>query len=179
MPGTRRAATRRSTRNCPTTTRRRPILIFGKGTEHGTRPLLPPGVCWICDQSPIQEEYRVIDTHRNARPGGPQVHESVRKYICEPCAREMGAAMGMVDGDEHAVVVENRDHLSDQLIQAYRDLDDARASQTRVVIADEIADVVSETVRAELAKARPKPVKTSVTVKGDAGNIGDALAKAS
>ncbi len=127
--------------------------IFGKGTVYGTRPLLEPGVCWICDQSPIQEEFRVIDTMRNARPGGPMTHQSVRKYICEPCAREMGAAMGMVHEDEHAAVEAELADTRESLDRVNEKLDAARKSQVRVIAADEIADVVSQTVRDELAKS--------------------------
>lgn len=111
--------------------------------------------------SPIQEEHRVIDTRRNARPGGPTSHASVRKYICEPCAREMGAAMGMVDGDAFEAVQADRlaYHKREQELEA--ELAAARSSQVRVVVADEIADVVSQTVRAELAKQVKKRAAAS------------------
>lgn len=118
-------------------------------------PLLPPGVCWICDQSPIQEEYRVIDTHRNARPGGPQVHESVRKYICEPCAREMGGAMGMVPPETHATTSALLAETNREVLELRNELDAERERKVRVIAADEIADVVSATVRDELAKHVP------------------------
>jgi hypothetical protein len=126
--------------------------VFGKGTPEGVRPLLPPGTCWICDQSPDQEGYRVIDTRRNARPGGPQVHESVRKYICEPCARQMGGAMGMVPQEAIESARDFARKLQHEASDLRAELDRTRGQQVRVVAADEIADVVSETVRAELAK---------------------------
>jgi hypothetical protein len=100
--------------------------VFGKGTPEGVRPLLPPGTCWICDQSPDQEGYRVIDTRRNARPGGPQVHESVRKYICEPCARQMGGAMGMVSPEEGAELRASIEELQEMVTEREMAEDTAR-----------------------------------------------------
>lgn len=110
--------------------------------------------------SPIQEEQYVIDTRRNARPGGATSHASVRKYICESCALEMGGAMGMVKAEEHARVQAEADDFWSQRNAAIVERDQAREAQFRVVAADEIADVVSETVRAELAKTvKPAPRK--------------------
>ena len=118
-------------------------------------PLLPPGVCWICDQSPIQDEYRVIDTHRNARPGGAATHESVRKYICEPCAREMGGAMGMVSHEDHLEVIDEVEELEAELRRVRDQRDAALNSQTRVLDFDSVREALSETIREELAKTVP------------------------
>lgn len=112
--------------------------VFGKGTDEPSRPLLPPGMCWICDSSPTQEAEKVIDTRRNARPGGPTVHESVRKYICEGCARDMGKAMGMVDGEKYADAVAEVGALERALLDARAKLVEALDSQMRVVSADEL-----------------------------------------
>lgn len=138
--------------------------VFGKGTPHGVRPMLAPGTCWICDMAPIQEEMKVIDTRRNARPGGPTSHASVRKYICESCALEMGGAMGMIGYATEADFRKTIDDLNQGNRHLMNELESARASQVRVVPADEIADVVSETVRAELAKTvKPAPKKRAAS----------------
>jgi hypothetical protein len=132
------------------------VDVFGKGTDEPSRPLLPPGTCWVCENSPQQEAMKVIDTRRNSRAGGVSKAVSERKYVCEPCAKELGQAVGQVSAEEFALVNENASHLADLYQQATYDLEQAQKSQTRVVSADEIADVVSETVRAELAKTVKK-----------------------
>lgn len=133
--------------------------VFGKGTDEPSRPLLSPGVCWICEQSPIQEEYRVIDTRRNTQAGGSMSHLSNRKYICEPCALEMGGAMGMVPAERAAVLETEVRQLAADNVSLASQLETARAQQPRVLtVADveaSLSSVVSETVRAELAKKVP------------------------
>lgn len=130
--------------------------VFGKGTDEPSRPLLSPGVCWICEQSPIQEEYRVIDTRRNTQAGGSMSHLSNRKYICEPCALEMGGAMGMVKASDHEALLQDNADLSASVTRLTHELEVARTHQPRVLtVADveaSLSSVVSETVRAELAK---------------------------
>jgi hypothetical protein len=49
---------------------------------------------------------KVIDTRRNTKAGGALSHLSNRIYICEPCAREMGAAMGQVSPEVYDRAVE-------------------------------------------------------------------------
>lgn len=112
--------------------------VFGRGTEEGSRPLLPPGECWICEQSPTQEAIRVIDTRRNARPGGPLVHESVRKYICEDCVTELGQALGMVKADEYALLQSIADSAIEQRDRAEAALAEAESNQTKVVDVREV-----------------------------------------
>lgn len=68
--------------------------LFGKDLEH--RPLDPPGVCFICETSPTQDTTRIINTNRHFHPGGP-THLTGRKYVCEPCAIELGKVAGMAD----------------------------------------------------------------------------------
>lgn len=136
--------------------------VFGKGTAEPSRPLLSPGVCWICDQSPIQEEYRVIDTRRNTQAGGAMSHLSNRKYICEPCALEMGGAMGMVSPEEAATLDANAKDFYDRMVEAQDELEQVRSQQLRVVAADGLVDEFTSLLRDELAKTVKKaPAKKS------------------
>jgi hypothetical protein len=99
---------------------------------------------------------QVIDTRRNSRAGGVSKAVSERKYICEPCAKELGQAVGLVPAEDHSRTVEALATSERLGLQLERDLSEARSQQSRVVNADEIADVVSETIRAELAKSVKK-----------------------
>lgn len=126
--------------------------VFGAGTEEGSRPLLPPGLCWICDQSPTQEAIKVIDTRRNARPGGPLVHESVRKYICEDCIVELGHAIGMVSADKYHNALTYHEIASKRVRDLEDELAEARSQQTRVVDPDELTDGFIAAVKAAVAE---------------------------
>jgi hypothetical protein len=110
--------------------------VFGKGTDEPSRPLLPPGTCWVCENSPQQEGMKVIDTRRNARAGGSMSHESVRKYVCEPCARELGAAVGMITPEEHEQILDVAEGRREAMLVQAQQLEEARASQTRVISID-------------------------------------------
>jgi hypothetical protein len=123
--------------------------VFGKGTAEPSRPLLPPGECWICEQSPTQSVQRVIDTRRNTRAGGALSHESVRKYVCESCAVEMGAAMGMVPEAQYDEAIAAGRKLEAEVAELQGELALAQNAQTRVVSVDEL-----ETA---LAALKPKP----------------------
>lgn len=116
--------------------------VFGKGTDEPSRPLLPPGTCWICDSSPTQEAEKVIDTRRNARPGGPTVHESVRKYICEGCAVELGLAVGMVPSEEHAELKQAHADAEFDAIALRERLEAAEAGQLKVVDVREVTAAI-------------------------------------
>lgn len=128
--------------------------VFGYGTDEPSRPLLPPGTCWICDQSPQQEAMKVIDTRRNSRAEKNGISE--RKYICEPCAVEMGKAMGQVSAevyeDQRRALAESQDlivHISQQR-------DDARSSQTQVVSVDSLKELLQHAVdTASVVAAEP------------------------
>lgn len=110
--------------------------------------------------SPIQEEMRVIDTRRNARPGGPTSHASVRKYICESCALEMGGAMGMVPAQTHETTRQMLVEETARSAQYLAELEAARSTHVNVVPVVEISDAVVEAIREELAKqAKPVPRK--------------------
>lgn len=137
--------------------------VFGKGTAEPSRPLLPPGTCWICDNSPTQSEEKVIDTRRNSRAGGIQSHESVRKYICESCAREHGAAIGMVSPEEYAeaeAAIRDKDF---ELIALRERLEAAESRTVNVVPVADIDNLVQTAVTAGLASLRPV-VKSSAPV---------------
>ena len=112
--------------------------VFGKGTDEPSRPLLPPGTCWVCENSPQQEGMKVIDTRRNTRAGGSMSHESVRKYICEPCARELGGAVGMVSPEEFAEVKQELGDSKFELISFRERLEAAEAGQVKVVSVKDI-----------------------------------------
>lgn len=133
--------------------------VFGYGTDEPSRPLLPPGLCWICDNSPTQSAEKVIDTRRNSRPGPHAIHTTERKYVCGGCATDLGKAVGMVPGDDLRAVARDLHAAEDRAAHLAADLAAARESQTRVVPADDIAALV----RAEVAKLKPKPAaKASV-----------------
>jgi hypothetical protein len=135
--------------------------VFGKGTEEGTRPLLPPGDCWICANSPQQEEMKVIDTRRNTQAGGTLSHASNRIYICEPCVLQLGQALGMASAVETEAAQTAGRALEEQVAQLEGELALARNEQHRVVS----ADTVGEIVRAELAKLKPATVRKPATPK--------------
>lgn len=118
--------------------------VFGRGTDEPSRPLLPPGICWVCENSPQQEGMKVIDTRRNARAGGSMSHEAVRKYICEPCARELGGAVGMVSPEEAAELKQAKTQAEFEAISLAERLEAAEAGQVKVVSADKILDAIRE-----------------------------------
>jgi hypothetical protein len=132
--------------------------VFGRGTDEPSRPLLPPGICWICENSPQQEGMKVIDTRRNARAGGSMSHEAVRKYICEPCARECGSAVGMVTPEEYAEAEAEIKDQSFTLIALNERLEAAEAGQVKVVSVKDIEDAyqsvsISAPVIAEISES--------------------------
>lgn len=125
--------------------------VFGKGTDEPSRPLLSPAVCFICENSPSQDAHRVIDTRREFNPEA-LTRLSGRKYICEPCATEMGGAMGLVSPEQYSRVRDERDATMGDLVVVSAKLARAEESQVHVVAVNEIVDVISETVRVELSK---------------------------
>lgn len=116
--------------------------VFGYGTEEGTRPLLPPGTCWICENSPQQEAMKVIDTRRNSRPENRG--QSERKYVCEPCAKELGAAVGQVSAEEYETLAKTSEQHSITAENMRAAWESASAQQTRVVEADAIFAYLEE-----------------------------------
>jgi hypothetical protein len=126
------------------------VDVFGRGTAEPSRPLLTPGICWVCENSPQQEGMKVIDTRRNARAGGSMSHEAVRKYVCEPCARELGAAMGMVSEDKYLNALTYHEIASKRVNELEDELERVRSQQTQVVNAQAFVDQL----KTELAAIR-------------------------
>ena len=127
--------------------------VFGFGTEEGSRPLLPPGLCWVCDNSPTQEAEKVIDTRRNSRPGPHAIHTTERKYVCESCAKELGKAIGLIGRDEFDKVVDELRDASLERDRLQARLERAESEQVRVIGADEVAALIDE----KLSALKPKP----------------------
>jgi len=106
---------------------------------------------------------KVIDTRRNTRAGGALSHLSNRIYICEPCAREMGGAMGQVSPEVYDRAVEAL-HESEQRESTLETaLANALAQQHQVVDArelfaklDELKKVPSNTVSVPRSSAPAK-----------------------
>jgi hypothetical protein len=95
---------------------------------------------------------KVIDTRRNTQAGGALSHVSTRKYVCEPCVKQLGEAMGMVSAEVHAqVACDGSDAMAD-CVKLAHELSEAREAQTRVVDADEILARIEK-----LTKPAPKP----------------------
>lgn len=121
------------------------IDVFGFGTDEPTRPLLPPGLCWICENSPQQEAMKVIDTRRNSRPENRG--QSERKYVCEPCAKELGAAVGQVSAEHAAHTGSVLQDFADENQRLRNDLAYAQTQQHKVVdpaaVAAELRDIFS------------------------------------
>lgn len=92
-------------------TRRTPIQVYGRGD---LTPLLPPGICLICEQRPKLEDELILDTTRNIHVDFP-FHLAGRKYVCEPCAVELGTAVGLVSGDELQETLEQALTLADRV----------------------------------------------------------------
>ena len=114
------------------------IDVFGKGTAEPSRPLLPPGICWVCSNSPQQEAMKVIDTRRNTQAGGTLSHASNRIYVCEPCIDQLAGALGFVPRDEYESVVDKLRDSDLELSRVQTDLREAQSSQVRVVSADDV-----------------------------------------
>jgi hypothetical protein len=72
--------------------------VFGKGIE--IRPLKAPGICFICEATPVQDSERVINTMRIFSPG-PLTNLNGTKYVCESCAHDLGVSIGLVDPEVH------------------------------------------------------------------------------
>lgn len=139
--------------------------VFGKGTDEPSRPLLSPAVCFICENNPSQEEHRVIDTRREFNPEA-LTRLSGRKYICEPCATEMGSAMGMVSATDYTAVVDDLRLSELNELQLISELDAERDLKVRVVAAAEVAEAVGEMLREELAKTvKPAAPKKTAPAK--------------
>jgi hypothetical protein len=111
--------------------------VFGYGTEEGSRPLMSPAICFICENSPTQEAERVIDTTREFNPEC-LTRLSGRKYVCEGCATEMGRAMGQVSVRQYEEVVAELRSMEDITISLAEKLDAARDEQHVVVDAKEL-----------------------------------------
>ena len=62
-------------------------------------PLLPPGLCCICEKR--DPGVHMVDTRleNHYMPPSPVTG---RKYVCESCVRAMGATIGMVEANEYA-----------------------------------------------------------------------------
>lgn len=80
---------------------------------------------------------KVIDTRRNSRPENRG--QSERKYVCEPCAKELGAAVGQVSAEKHQRMWDHRDELGKAYNDVQLELESVRAQQTRVVSVEEVA----------------------------------------
>lgn len=133
--------------------------VFGYGTDEPTRPLLPPGLCWICENSPQQEAMKVIDTRRNSRPENRG--QSERKYVCEPCAKELGQAVGQVSAEEHLRLTSEHAQLSNDLESALDRLRVAELGQPVVVDIDQVIEALrvkaADPVTAALIDVPPAP----------------------
>jgi len=138
--------------------------VFGKGTLEPSRPLLPPGTCWTCANSPQQEAMKVIDTRRNTQAGGALSHASNRIYICEPCVIQLGKALGMASAAEHESVVQSVGGWGARVAELEVELEDARAQQHRVVDPTEILAQIEKwkTAPSSTASARKPAAKTVV-----------------
>lgn len=142
--------------------------VFGYGTDEVSRPLLSPAICFICENSPTQEAQKVIDTTREFNPEC-LTRLSGRKYVCGACAEELGKAVGMVSQAQFATVEQMLIETSASVVALNDQVEEALATQTRVVSTDEIADAVSEVIRAELAKqVVKKPTAAKPKVAPDA-----------
>lgn len=102
----------------------------------------------------------MIDTRRNTQAGGSLSHASVRIYVCEPCAVELGEAMGLVKRDEYESVVDKLRDSDLELARVKHDLAEAQDAQTRVVDADEIIARIEK-----LTKPKPAAKKADVPQK--------------
>lgn len=98
---------------------------------------------------------KVIDTRRNSRAGGVSHAASERKYICEPCASELGAAVGMLSKGLYDAVVQDLHVTQQNAVDLQAKLDEARTQQTRVVNVSDLEEA--------LAALKPKPAARKST----------------
>lgn len=77
-------------------------------------PLLAPGICLLCEQRPKLEYELMLDTMRNIHVDFP-FRLAGRKYICEPCAVELGTVVGLVSGVELQETLEQALKLADRV----------------------------------------------------------------
>jgi hypothetical protein len=120
--------------------------------------LLTPAICFLCENSPQQEAMKVVDTRREFNPQGLSAL-SGRKYFCQGCCEDLGAAMGMVKKEELLVERAYRIEAEAQVVELEGELIDARTQQNRVVAVDEISDYLNSLTNKPAPKPRatPKP----------------------
>jgi hypothetical protein len=62
-------------------------------------PLQAPNVCFLCEQSPFEDE-AVVDTQRNFQSDISRSHLDGRKYVCSRCVAEMANLFNFVSPTE-------------------------------------------------------------------------------
>lgn len=125
--------------------------VFGKGE---IRPLMAPAVCIICQSSPQQEVTEVIQTGRRWLDLGP--HHMAEVYVCGDCARELGAAVGQVPGDELNDAIVEAGQVTADLNVALAKIRELEEMQPKVVPVDELEAKLQELTEAA-RKSAPKP----------------------
>jgi hypothetical protein len=69
--------------------------------------LLAPGVCVLCESSP-SDGVKIVDTLKDLITGFP-FHLEGRKYVCESCAKAVGAVIGLTSDDAKVEAERQRD----------------------------------------------------------------------
>lgn len=65
--------------------------------EH--EPLANPGVCILCETSPVRDVTKVVDVERQFDPP-VKTTLSGRKYVCENCVADLAAVLGFEKSSE-------------------------------------------------------------------------------
>ena len=117
------------------------------------RPLLAPGVCFICEASP---DGKWVDCVRDWEPNG-YTHLNGRKYLCESCIIQSAKEVGMVEQDVFDAACANKDAA----LNRADDLAIRLASFEEFTKAVNTVKELFPEVKASIpAKGRPKKVET-------------------
>ena len=113
--------------------------------------LLPPGICFICEERPLANHDSIIDTHRDYETPFPTLLMG-RKYLCGNCARDYGRKIGLVDADE----------LNEAIEIAQRFKDTIEKLELLIKERTDLADLLSKHASEWLAESKP-PQATQAT----------------
>lgn len=118
------------------------------------KPQLPPGLCFICEQS---NPVRYIDTFRDFE-GIVREKLDGRKYVCEECVTEFAKKFGFVTPKEHSAVFGQLKAVQDEfakLEEAFKQYGDLKA------IVESIGGKIIVEVAPKKVAATKAPAKAS------------------
>ena len=125
-------------------------------------PLQAPNVCFVCEQSPFEDE-AVVDTQRNFQSDIARSHIDGRKYVCSRCVEEMSKLFGYIaPSDAEALKAEVAQAVAEkEAAEKKVSLQDAITAAVAELSVKKDPDPIPDPAPDEKPKPRPKAKKKS------------------